>query len=153
MWVPFQPADCCTLLSAERLRVALNDSVFPPGTVCQALAADAKYNWLSPLLGGCVFALTFCTLCLLLTDSALEELRNISSFGFFFLFWWGFPPPPPFFILFQFLLDVLGKMEPPTSSRLNSRKRRKDGSGPNGATELDGIPPKMSRRSLVSKQR
>ncbi|XP_040982555.1 choline-phosphate cytidylyltransferase A isoform X2 [Aquila chrysaetos chrysaetos] len=47
-----------------------------------------------------------------------------------------------------FLLDVLGKMEPPTSSRLNSRKRRKDGSGPNGATELDGIPPKMSRRSL-----
>uniref|UniRef100_A0A8C0ERE7 choline-phosphate cytidylyltransferase n=1 Tax=Bubo bubo TaxID=30461 RepID=A0A8C0ERE7_BUBBB len=39
-------------------------------------------------------------------------------------------------------------MEPPTSSRLNSRKRRKDGSGPNGATELDGIPPKMSRRSL-----
>uniref|UniRef100_A0A8D2ME64 choline-phosphate cytidylyltransferase n=2 Tax=Passeriformes TaxID=9126 RepID=A0A8D2ME64_ZONAL len=48
----------------------------------------------------------------------------------------------------DFFLDVLGKMEPPTSSRLNSRKRRKDGSGPNGATELDGIPPKMSRRSL-----
>ncbi|KAM6414528.1 choline-phosphate cytidylyltransferase A isoform 3-T6 [Rhynochetos jubatus] len=39
-------------------------------------------------------------------------------------------------------------MEPPTSSRLNSRKRRKDGVGPNGATELDGIPPKMSRRSF-----
>ncbi|XP_068810208.1 choline-phosphate cytidylyltransferase A isoform X3 [Struthio camelus] len=39
-------------------------------------------------------------------------------------------------------------MEPPTSSRLNSRKRRKDGSGPNGATEPDGIPPKMSRCSF-----
>ncbi|XP_062438789.1 choline-phosphate cytidylyltransferase A isoform X2 [Rhea pennata] len=39
-------------------------------------------------------------------------------------------------------------MEPPTSSRLNSRKRRKDGSGPNGATEPDGIPPKMPRRSF-----
>lgn len=83
-------ADCCTLLSAEQLWVALNDSVFPPGTVCQALAADAKYNWLSPLWGGCVFALTFCALCLLLTDSVLEELRNI-SFLFFFLF-----PSPSF---------------------------------------------------------
>ncbi|XP_075013226.1 choline-phosphate cytidylyltransferase A isoform X4 [Calonectris borealis] len=51
-------------------------------------------------------------------------------------------------VFMNFLLDVLGKMEPPTSSRLNSRKRRKDGSGPNGATELDGIPPKMSRRSF-----
>ncbi|OWK62246.1 Choline-phosphate cytidylyltransferase A [Lonchura striata] len=51
-------------------------------------------------------------------------------------------------VFMNFFLDVLGKMEPPTSSRLNSRKRRKDGSGPNGATELDGIPPKMSRRSL-----
>jgi len=68
----------------------------------------------------------------------LKELKNRSYF---------------YLPLLQFLLDVLGKMEPPTSSRLNSRKRRKDGSGPNGATELDGIPAKMSRRSFVSKQR
>ncbi|XP_014433889.2 choline-phosphate cytidylyltransferase A isoform X1 [Pelodiscus sinensis] len=39
-------------------------------------------------------------------------------------------------------------MEPPSSSRLNPRKRRKDGSGPNGATEPDGIPLKMPRHSF-----
>ncbi|KAH0624231.1 hypothetical protein JD844_007835 [Phrynosoma platyrhinos] len=36
-------------------------------------------------------------------------------------------------------------MEPQASARLNSRKRRKEGVGPNGAAETDGIPLKMPR--------
>nr|XP_056705711.1 choline-phosphate cytidylyltransferase A isoform X2 [Euleptes europaea] len=39
-------------------------------------------------------------------------------------------------------------MEPLGSARLNSRKRRKEGVGPNGATETDGIPTKMPRNCL-----
>lgn len=116
------------------------------GSWCQIQLAKPLVGWLR-----------LCT-DLLYTVPAIDwfcfgRVEKYLFFWFFFFILVGVPPPPPFFILFQFLLDVLGKMEPPTSSRLNSRKRRKDGSGPNGATELDGIPPKMSRRSLVSKQR
>ncbi|XP_053243348.1 choline-phosphate cytidylyltransferase A isoform X2 [Podarcis raffonei] len=39
-------------------------------------------------------------------------------------------------------------MEPQGSARLNSRKRRKEGVGPNGAAEADGIPSKMPRNCL-----
>ncbi|XP_061493580.1 choline-phosphate cytidylyltransferase A isoform X2 [Rhineura floridana] len=46
------------------------------------------------------------------------------------------------------LPDAIRGMEPQGTGRLNSRKRRKEGLGPNGATEADGIPSKMPRNCL-----
>uniref|UniRef100_A0A670KGD5 choline-phosphate cytidylyltransferase n=1 Tax=Podarcis muralis TaxID=64176 RepID=A0A670KGD5_PODMU len=46
------------------------------------------------------------------------------------------------------LPDAIRGMEPQGSARLNSRKRRKEGVGPNGAAEADGIPSKMPRNCL-----
>lgn len=42
-------------------------------------------------------------------------------------------------------------MDAQSSARVNSRKRRKEALGPNGATEEDGIPSKMQRCAMVRK--
>lgn len=41
-------------------------------------------------------------------------------------------------------------MEAQSSAKVNSRKRRKEAPGPNGATEEDGIPSKVQHCSVVS---
>lgn len=43
-------------------------------------------------------------------------------------------------------------MDAQNSAKVNTRKRRKETLGPNGATEEDGIPSKMPRCAIVSKQ-
>ncbi|XP_007440684.2 choline-phosphate cytidylyltransferase A isoform X2 [Python bivittatus] len=46
------------------------------------------------------------------------------------------------------LPEAIYRMDPQVSARLNSRKRRKEGAGPNGAAESDGIPLKMPRNCI-----
>lgn len=41
-------------------------------------------------------------------------------------------------------------MDAQSSAKVNSRKRRKEAPGPNGATEEDGIPSKVQHCSVVS---
>lgn len=41
-------------------------------------------------------------------------------------------------------------MDAQSSAKVNSRKRRKEASSPNGATEEDGIPSKVQHCSVVS---
>lgn len=43
-------------------------------------------------------------------------------------------------------------MDAQCSAKVNSRKRRKDAPGPNGATEEDGIPSKVRNCSVVSEE-
>lgn len=43
-------------------------------------------------------------------------------------------------------------MDAQSSAKVNTRKRRKEAPGPNGATEEDGIPSKMTRCAVVSKE-
>ena len=43
-------------------------------------------------------------------------------------------------------------MDAQNSAKVNTRKRRKETLGPNGATEEDGIPSKMPRCAIVSKE-
>lgn len=43
-------------------------------------------------------------------------------------------------------------MDVQSSAKINARKRRKEALGPNGATEEDGIPSKVQRCAVVSKE-
>ena len=43
-------------------------------------------------------------------------------------------------------------MDAQNSAKVNMRKRRKEIPGPNGAAEDDGIPSKMPRCAIVSKE-
>lgn len=43
-------------------------------------------------------------------------------------------------------------MDAQSSAKVNTRKRRKEAPGPNGATEEDGITSKMPRCAVVSKE-
>ncbi|KAK9401512.1 choline-phosphate cytidylyltransferase A [Crotalus adamanteus] len=46
------------------------------------------------------------------------------------------------------LPEAIARMDPQISARLNSRKRRKEGAGSNGAAQTDGIPLKVPRNCI-----